>query len=125
MSKYTEEKYIPALSFNFSRRVTIQPLNLQRASAFKSKLVRQIEVPANGRLLDLGCGTATLTIAIKRKFSRSEFHGVDGDVKILEIARYKASRSSTKINFTEAFSTKLPYLDEYFDAVASSLFSIT
>ena len=93
-----------------------------RETVFKEKLVRQIEISPNGRLLDLACGTATLTVALERKFPKAEIHGLDGDAKILGIARCKAAASGAEINFTEAFSTALPYPDEYFDAIVSSLF---
>lgn len=93
-----------------------------REKLFKGKLAEQIEIIPNGRLLDLACGTATLTIALKQKFPQAEIHGLDGDAKILRIARDKASNNKAEIIFTEAFSTELPYPDNYFDAVVSSLF---
>lgn len=118
-----KEKYIPALSFDFLTPFYDTAVKwTTRETVFKEKLVGQIEIIPNGRLLDLACGTATLTIALKEKFSQAEIHALDGDAKILGIARRKAAASGAEINFTEAFSTALPYPDEYFDAVVSSLF---
>ena len=118
-----KEKYIPALSFDFLTPFYDTAVKwTTRETVFKEKLVRQIEISPNGRLLDLACGTATLTVALERKFPKAEIHGLDGDAKILGIARCKAAASGAEINFTEAFSTALPYPDEYFDAIVSSLF---
>jgi ubiquinone/menaquinone biosynthesis C-methylase UbiE len=117
------EKYIPALSFDFLTPFYDTAVKwTTRETVFKEKLVGQIEIPEDGRLLDLACGTATLTIALKRKFPKTEIHGLDGDAKILKIARRKAEDSGAEINFTESFSTSLPYANEHFDAIFSSLF---
>jgi len=123
MKTQTKEKYIPALSFNFLTPFYDSAVKLTtREKLFKGKLAEQIEIIPNGRLLDLACGTATLTIALKQKFPQAEIHGLDGDAKILRIARDKASNNKAEIIFTEAFSTELPYPDDYFDAIVSSLF---
>lgn len=118
-----KDKYIPALGFDFLTPFYDLAVKwTTRETVFKEKLARQVEIPADGRLLDLACGTATLTIALKRKFPRADVHGLDGDSKILDIARRKAKASGAEVNFTEAFSTALPYPDEHFDAIVSSLF---
>lgn len=123
MKTQTKEKYIPALSFDFLTPFYDSAVKLTtREKLFKGKLAEQIEINPNGRLLDLACGTATLTIALKQKFPQAEIHGLDGDPKILHFARDKASKYDAEIIFTEAFSTELPYPDDYFDAIASSLF---
>ena len=123
MKTKEKEKYVPALSFDFLTPFYDTAAKwTTREKIFKKKLVGQIEIPTGGRLLDLACGTATLTIALRQKFPAAEIHGLDGDPKILRLARRKASKSGAVINFTEAFSTALPYPDEHFDAVVSSLF---
>lgn len=124
MMKTTEkDKYVPALSFDFLTPFYDTVVKwTTRETVFKEKLVGLIEIPEDGKLLDLACGTATLTIALKRKFPKAEIHGLDGDAKIINIARRKAEDSGAEINFTEAFSTALPYPDKHFDAIVSSLF---
>ena len=123
MKPQTEDRYVPALSFDFLTPFYDLAVKLTtREKVFKERLVGRIEIPPDGRLLDLACGTGTLTIAIERRFPAATVHGLDGDSKILRIARGKASSTGTEINFTEAFSTALPYPDGYFDSVVSSLF---
>ena len=118
-----DQKYIPALGFDLLTPFYDSVVKwTTREAVFKQRLVEDVEIRANGRLLDLACGTATLTIALKKKFPEAETHGLDGDAKILSIARRKAEASGAEINFSEAFSTAMPYDDEYFDAVATSLF---
>jgi len=123
MKTQTKEKYIPALSFDFLTPFYDSAVKLTtREKLFKGKLAEQIEINPNGRLLDLACGTATLTLALKQKFPQAEIHGLDGDPNILRLARNKTSNNKAEIIFTEAFSTELPYSDDYFDAIVSSLF---
>lgn len=123
MKTKEKDKYVPALSFDFLTPFYDTVVKwTTRETVFKEKLVGQIEFPESGRLLDLACGTATLTIALKRKFPQAEIHGLDGDAKILNIACRKAEDSGSEINFTESYSTALPYPDEHFDTIASSLF---
>ena len=124
MKTKEKDKYVPALSFDFLTPFYDTAIKwTTRETVFKENLADQIEIPADGgRLLDLACGTATLTIMLKRKFPRADVYGLDGDPNILRIARRKAEASGAEINFAEAFSTALPYPDNYFETVVSSLF---
>ncbi len=63
-----DDKFIPALSFDFLTPLYDPVVALTtREKAFKTELVRQIDLQPGQRALDLGCGTATLTIALKDK----------------------------------------------------------
>lgn len=123
MQTGSKNNYIPALGFDFLTPFYDAAVKwTTRETVFKRKLVEDIVIPTGGRVLDLACGTATLTIALKEKFTEAEVHALDGDRKILRIARRKAAERKAEIIFTEAFSTAMPYGDEYFDSVATSLF---
>lgn len=117
------EKYIPALSYDWLTSFYDPVVALTtREGAFKAALVDQAGIAAGHRVLDLGCGTATLSILLKRKQPLAHIVGLDGDAKILEIARAKASKAGVEIEFDEGMSFDLPYEDESFDRVTSSLF---
>ena len=118
-----KEKYVPALSFDFLTPLYDPLIALTNwEKTFKSDLRRQAGVQPDERVLDLACGTATLTIAIKREQPGAEIHGLDGDERILAKARRKADEAGAEINFTRAFSTEMPYPDDFFDCVVTSLF---
>lgn len=57
-----------------------------RETKFKSDLVEQAQISNGSRVLDVGCGTGTLAIMIKRLHPEAEVVGIDADVKILAIA---------------------------------------
>jgi ubiquinone/menaquinone biosynthesis C-methylase UbiE len=88
---------------------------------FKGQLVRQAGVGPGWRILDLGCGTGTLTLRIKKAHRDAEVHGLDADPRILKIAEAKVGRAELDIAFRQGMASELPYPDEYFDCILSSL----
>jgi ubiquinone/menaquinone biosynthesis C-methylase UbiE len=114
--------YIPALRFraltpwyDFIIQATI------RERAFKSKLIQQASLHSEDRILDLGCGTGTLTILLKSQHPDAEVAAIDADPQILTIARDKAARAGLDISFHQVMSEALPFPDASFDHVFSSL----
>jgi ubiquinone/menaquinone biosynthesis C-methylase UbiE len=67
-------------------------------SKFKKRLVEQADIRENHRVLDLGCGTGTLTILIKKTHPNTEVVGLDGDQKVLDIARAKAAKAEVELS---------------------------
>ena len=117
------EKYIPALSYDWLTPFYDTVVRLTtRDEVFKRALVDQAQLAGVNRVLDLACGTATLTILLKQDQPRAEVVGIDGDEKILAIAKTKASSADVEIQFDEGMSFDLPYANESFDMVVSSLF---
>jgi ubiquinone/menaquinone biosynthesis C-methylase UbiE len=73
------------------------------------------------RILDIGCGTGTLVALIKQAHPSADIVGLDGDPQILEIARAKAQNQKLEIRFDPGMSFDLPYPDELFDVVCTSM----
>ena len=94
---------------------------LMRETTFKQALVRQAQVAKGHRVLDLGCGTATLTLMIKQAHPDAGVTGLDGDPKALEMARKKIAKSSLAITLDQGMSFNLPYPGNSFDRVFSGL----
>ncbi len=118
-----DAKYIPALSYNWLTPFYDSVVRLTtREKFFKRSLLKQANVEADHRVLDLACGTGTLTILIKTMQPKADVLGIDGDPKILSIAKQKAQISALVVEFDEGMSFALPYLDQSFDRVFSSLF---
>jgi ubiquinone/menaquinone biosynthesis C-methylase UbiE len=92
-----------------------------REKAFKRDLVARARIAPGHRVLDLGAGTGTLAIAIKRVQPGARVRGLDGDPEILTIALEKARRAGADIAFDVGDAAALPYRDAAFDRVLSSL----
>ena len=73
------------------------------------------------RVLDLGCGTGTLTVMLKRSAPGAYITGLDGDAEVLAIARGKAERGGQDIQWDHGMAFALPYPDHSFDVVVTSL----
>jgi ubiquinone/menaquinone biosynthesis C-methylase UbiE len=118
-----EVAYIPALKYS---RLTplYDPLLrfILREATWKPELVKQAQIANSQRILDVGCGTATLPLLIKQMYPEATVFGLDGDPQILEIARAKVAHAQVEVVLTQSMSSALPYLDGTFDRVLSSLF---
>lgn len=117
-----KESYIPALRFEFLTRFYDPLVRLTtREFSFKRALLAQANLQNNQTILDLACGTGTLCIGIKRRFPEAKIFALDVDKEILQLARNKAKKYQAKITFEQGFSDNLPFADETFDRVFSTL----
>ncbi len=73
------------------------------------------------KILDVGCGTGTLTIATKaRAGTNGEVHGIDAAPEMIEVARRKATEQEADIDFRVGLIEDIPFPDDEFDLVLSS-----
>lgn len=114
--------FIPALRFRFLTPLYDPLLRWgMRELTFKRRLIAQARIASGFRVLDLGCGTGTLTVLLKQTHPHADIIGIDGDPSVLAIARAKATRQNTPITFDEGMAFQLPYADDSFERVVSSL----
>jgi ubiquinone/menaquinone biosynthesis C-methylase UbiE len=87
----------------------------------KSHLLERANIQPGDRVLDLGCGTGTLALMLKRAAPGAVVTGLDADEEILGIARAKADEAGLDVSWDRAFAHDLPYPGASFDVVISSL----
>jgi SAM-dependent methyltransferase len=115
-------RYIPALSFRWLTPLYDPLLRWGlREGTFKRRLITQANIQPGQRVLDLGCGTGTLTILVKLLYPDADVVGLDGDPQVLEIANSKAVKAMVDISFDHGMAYHLPYSNSSFDRVLSSL----
>ncbi len=114
--------YVPAFGYDFLLPL-YDPLQrwVLREETFKKRLISDAAIAEGHRVLDLGCGTGTLTLFIKQLHPRASVVGLDGDAKALARAERKARAAGVDIHFDEGLSYALPYADGSFERVLSSL----
>jgi SAM-dependent methyltransferase len=125
VGKKTElpDDYVPALGFSWLTSIYDPVVQLTTRDTFvKRCLIEQAGFDDGMQVLDLASGTGTLSIMIKQSISSVDVTGVDGDPKILGIAKEKARKSNVRVVFDYAMATDLPYSDSSFDRVLSTLF---
>ncbi len=93
-----------------------------RERAAKRLLLDQADVAAGQSVLDLGAGTGTLAIELKRRAPGAVVTGLDADPEVLARGRRKAAGARCDVAFVEGFSTELPFATGTFDVVLSTLF---
>lgn len=71
-------------------------------------------------VLDVGCGTGSLVVELKRGQPQVEVTGLDPDPLALARARRKLERAHLSVKLEEGFADRLPFPDGTFDRVFSS-----
>jgi len=115
-------EYIPALGFRgLTPFYDLIQRWVVRDERFKVPLIEQAGIHSGQLVLDLGCGTGTLAIMVKRAHPGAEVVGLDADPHILRIAAAKAERAGVQVKFDRGMAFDLPYQDRSFDRILSSL----
>jgi len=81
----------------------------------ESPIVAGYDLPADARILDVGCGTGEITTRLAETFGQAHLTGVDLIAPHLEIARARAARFGGRVEFREANAFALPWEDDAFD----------
>jgi trans-aconitate methyltransferase len=72
-----QDKYIPALRYRWLTSLYDPIVRWAiRESTVKGQLVNQADIALKQKVLDLGCGTATLTILLKQTYPEAEVIGL-------------------------------------------------
>lgn len=91
-------------------------------AAWRPKLVKALDPQRGERILDVGCGTGTTTVAIAKAAPDAEVVGFDPDAPALDIARRKASNAGAKITWVRGRGQIMPFPSERpFDKALSTL----
>ena len=113
--------YIPAAGNHWSLPLYDPIVKLLGGDAARRALLDRAAIRPGHRILDVGCGTGTLVVLLKRLHPDVEVVGLDPDPKALARARRKAERASLSIQLDQGFSDELPYPDASIDRVFSTL----
>lgn len=114
--------YIPALRYESLTRFYDPVLRATlKEDRFKRMLVEQAALRPGHRVLDVGCGTATLTILLKQACAEAEVTGLDGDAKVLDLARTKIEAAALDIALKQGLGSEAPFPPASFDRIVSSL----
>jgi len=112
--------YLPAAGHDWSLPLYDPLVKMLGGDAARAMLLDQAAVRSGYRVLDIGCGTGSLVVLIKRRNPDVEVVGLDPDPRTLARARRKARRAALSIQLHQGFSDELPYPEDTFDRVFSS-----
>lgn len=118
----TRETFIPALRFHALTRMYDRLLAATLdEEKHKRALIEQAGLARGHAVLDLGCGTGTLTRMLKGSCPEAIVTGLDLDPAALSIARRKAAESLVDVSFVRGSATAPPFPPGSFDRVLTSL----
>lgn len=116
----TQHDYIPAAGHHWSLPLYDPLTKVMGVDRVRKALLEQAQLQPSHRVLDIGCGTGTFAVLLKRSNPQVDVIALDPDPDALDRARGKASRAGCSIRFDQGMAGALPYPDGAFDRVFSS-----
>jgi ubiquinone/menaquinone biosynthesis C-methylase UbiE len=116
----TSRTYLPAAGRDWALPFYDPFVRLLGGDAARAALLEHAALRVGHRVLDIGCGTGTLVVLIKRRYPEVEVVGLDPDPKAFARAARKAGREGLSIQLDRGFADQLPYAESSFDRVFSS-----
>jgi ubiquinone/menaquinone biosynthesis C-methylase UbiE len=93
-----------------------------RPRAFRRTLAALARLAPGESVLDIGCGTGSLAIEVKRQVGPTgTVIGIDASPEMIARAHSKAVRARVDVTFHHAVAEALPFPDVQFDVVLSTL----
>jgi len=115
-----ETRYVPAAGIDALTGVYDVGVRLtMREGRWRRLIVDEIAAAQPRVVLDIGCGTGTLTIAAADELRDARVVGLDGDRKVLDLARRKDG--SERVEWVEGLADELPFGDGEVDALMTTL----
>ena len=109
------EKMVPSYD-SYMRKMTFG-----REHILREMTVRLAQVKPGDSVLEVGCGTGTLTLAAKRQAGPSgKVFGIDIIPGMVELSQQKAKQANEDVTFQLGSIDNIPFPDNHFDVVMCS-----
>ncbi len=122
-----EHEHAPAttgrtIRWAFAYDFVVRMLSLNRENALREETIRLAQIDPGATVLDVGCGTGTLTLRAKAAAgSTGRVCGIDAAPEMIAQARRKAQKAGVQVEFEAGVIEALDFADGTFDRVLSSL----
>ena len=99
-----EPRYVPALGYHFLTPFYDTVIALMtREMTWRKALVKQIAADQRDVVVDIGCGTGTLAVMLKRASPYTTVYGIDPDPGVLGRAEIKARDKGVLVHFMQGY----------------------
>ena len=116
----SQREFVPAAGHDVFLPLYDPLVSLMGFDRARRDLISGANIEPDHRILDLGCGTGSLVVNLKRQYVSAQVVGLDPDPKALRRARTKAVRAAVSVQLDLGLADQLPYKDDSFDHVFSS-----
>ena len=120
MSSANHREFLPAAGHDLFLPLYDPLVRFLGFDRSRQELISQANVKPDHQILDIGCGTGTFVVLLKRQFPAVQVIGLDPDPKALRRAQNKVARAAVSVQLDRGFSDELRYKNESFDRVFSS-----
>lgn len=97
-------------------------LSLGRERKFRQAALELVSIEPGMSILDVGCGTGSLSVAAKQKQGLDgRVVGIDPSSNMIDLAHQKAEKAGVEVDFQVGVIEYLEFHDDQFDLVFSSL----
>jgi ubiquinone/menaquinone biosynthesis C-methylase UbiE len=116
----TESRYVPALGrAGLTRFYDLGVRLTMREGQWRPIVVEAVAERSPAVVVDVGCGTGSLSIPVAARVPSARVIGVDGDPEVLAMAREKPGADA--VEWFEGLADSLPVKDGEADVVLTSL----
>lgn len=116
----SQRTYLPAAGRDLFLPLYDLVARLLGADQARQSLLDQPQLLSANRVLDIGCGTGTFAVLLKKRYPKIEVIGLDPDQRALARAKGKTQTAGVSIHFDQGFADELQYESGSFDVVFSS-----
>lgn len=121
-TKMTDTSFTPALGrAGFTRAYDHAIRLLTREQTWRRTMLRQVDPAAGETIIDVGCGTGSFAIMMKRAVPEAKIIAIDPDPQVLEIAADKAKQVGAVIDWRQGFARDAAAIAGCVDKAVSSL----
>jgi len=116
-TQFTPALGLPGLTRGYDLAIRL----LTREAVWRNMLLRQVAPLSNETIIDVGCGTGTFAMMLKRAAPAARITAIDPDPDVLDRARRKADAEDIEIEWRQGFAQDVADLGVSFDKAVSSL----
>lgn len=116
----SEREFVPAAGRDVFLPLYDPLVSLMGFDRARQELIAAAKIEPDHHILDIGCGTGSFVVLLKRQYPQVRVVGLDPDPKALRRANGKIRRAGVSVQLDEGFSDELPYETAVFDHVFSS-----
>lgn len=101
----------------------IECFSFGREKKFRERTLRYMQVAPGEQVLDIGCGTGSLTLLVADLVGKGGMvTGIDAAPRMIDIARKKAKKKGVPAQFFAEAAEALSFADNSFTMVVNSMF---
>ncbi|MFI7432628.1 class I SAM-dependent methyltransferase [Micromonospora haikouensis] len=114
------QPYLPAMGKQWLLPLYDPFSRLAGVGRIHGQLLDRANLCRGQRILEIGCGTGNLLLALGSRHPAADALGIDPDPAALRRARRKAARRDLPIRYEHGYAGELPLPDDSFDRVLSA-----